>query len=81
MITKYSDYAAPCHMCNIVNTTGRDEKDNPICAACSNDIYYEKKKSGEIIELIIDMTKVRPSTLTAIRAMIEKDIEEHTPNP
>lgn len=78
MIVVYSDEAQKCMVCNQVNTTGRNENDKPVCAACSNDQYFERLKSGEIVELKIDMRKVRQSTLMAIRAMIQKDIEDNT---
>jgi hypothetical protein len=65
-----------CVCCKSVRTVIRNDKGYPICSACSNAGYFERVATGEIIELKIDTTKVKQSTLLQIRAMIEKDIEE-----
>lgn len=81
MKTTYADRSQPCVVCKDIYTTERNEKNEPLCAACSNDEYYRRKQNGQIVELRIDMTKVRQSTLMAIRAMIQKDIEEAAKPP
>lgn len=65
-----------CICCKSVRTVIRNDKGHPICSACSNARYFERVASGEIIELKIDTTKVKQSTIMQIRAMIKMDVEE-----
>lgn len=66
-----------CVDCKKISTTNTDSHTNEyVCGSCSNTRYFKKVGNGELVELKIDMTKVNKSTLTQIRYLIEKDIEE-----
>lgn len=67
---------AICIYCERIKTTNRDDDGKPQCATCSNEQYFKDLRSGNRVELKIDMRKVKPSTLTMIKALIQKDIEE-----
>lgn len=66
-----------CIYCEKIKTTNRDDGGKPQCASCSNEQYFSDLSMGRRIELKIDMRKVKQSTLMQIRALIQKDIEEH----
>lgn len=72
--------SAQCVYCEVINTTNRDEDGKPQCASCSNDQYFQDLRNGKRVELKIDMRKVKQSTLMQIRALIQKDIEDHEKN-
>lgn len=65
-----------CIICHKINTTWRNENNEPICAGCSNEQYDIAIQSGEIVVLKIDMRKVKQSTLMQIQSLIQKDIED-----
>lgn len=75
---KTSDRMQLCVVCNEISTTNRGENNEPLCATCSNDLYFRKLRNGEIVELKIDMLKVKPSTLLQMQALIQKDVEAYT---
>lgn len=66
-----------CNVCNKINTPCKDDDGNFICVNCSNGRYIEKLRNGVIIELRIDMRKVKQSTLTLIKSLIQKDEENY----
>lgn len=68
--------AKPCIVCSKMKTTYRNDNGVPICASCSNAQYSADKMAGRIVELKIDMRKVKQSTLLQIKTLIQKDIEE-----
>lgn len=65
-----------CIRCENVSTTNRNKEGQPLCAACSNHLYLEDKMNGKIIELKIDMNRVKTSTYYQIQALIAKDMED-----
>jgi hypothetical protein len=69
-----------CIYCEKIKTTNRDDDGKPQCASCSNEQYSNDLSMGRRVELKIDMRKVKGSTLTMIKALIEKDIEEFENN-
>jgi hypothetical protein len=68
---------ALCIYCEKIKTTNRDADGKPQCASCSNDQYFKDLRNGNRVELKINMRKVKQSTLTMIKALIQKDIEEY----
>lgn len=68
---------ALCIYCEKIKTTNRNDDGKPQCATCSNEQYFNDLSMGRRVELKIDMRKVKQSTLMQIRALIQKDIEEH----
>lgn len=71
---------ALCIYCEKISTTNRDDDWKPQCASCSNEQYFNDLSMGRRVELKIDMRKVKGSTLTMIRALIERDVEEFEKN-
>jgi hypothetical protein len=68
--------STPCIICHIITTTNRNERNEPVCSSCSNGLSFDGVSTGQVIELKIDMRKVKQSTLMQIRALIQKDIED-----
>lgn len=66
-----------CIICQKVSTTARNERNEPLCASCSNKQYSADIMAGRIVVLKLDMTKVKQSTLLQIQALIQKDIENY----
>lgn len=60
----------PCTRCKTAWTTLRID-DKPVCSACK-----AMERRGEIVELTLDLTKVKQSTYLQIQALIQKDMEE-----
>ena len=52
-------------------------KEGELCSSCQSKEYYNKRRRGEIIELRLDMTKVKQSTYLQIMFLIQKDTEEN----
>jgi hypothetical protein len=72
-----ADDLLPCIDCGKIKTSQRDESGNPICAACSNARYFEDLRTGKRIELHIDRSKVRGSTVTQVQSLLERDEEDY----
>lgn len=68
-----------CVDCKDIKTSNRRDGE-PVCSACSNNRYYDKVASGQIVELKLDMSKIRRSTYLQIQALIAKDLEDLTIN-
>lgn len=66
-----------CIYCNSTRTVRRNSNDEPECASCGNRNYSNKVLKGEIVELKIDMTIVKRSTLLEIQSLIQRDMEAH----
>ena len=66
-----------CDACKKINTFVAREDGRYQCSSCSNSEYLQDKMEGRIVELKIDMRKVKQSTLMQIKALIQKDIENH----
>ena len=64
-----------CRRCKTTMTSKKNAIGEPQCGSCSNGTYFNRLNNGEIVELKIDMTKVKQSTLLQILAMIKKDME------
>ncbi len=58
-----------CPICGKVRITERMKS----CASCANSNYLGKVATGAIVELRIDMSKVKRSTLEKIKEMIAED--------
>jgi len=69
------DDVQTCLVCKSVRTPNKGPNGKPLCTSCSISAYIDKISKGDIIELRIDMTRVRKSTLAKIREMIERDYQ------
>lgn len=64
-----------CIDCKDIRTSNRKDGD-PVCSSCSNKRYSDNIARGRIIELKLDMSKIRRSTYLQIQALIAKDMED-----
>ncbi len=70
-----------CVDCNKITTTEKYRDTGQfVCSTCSRTRHNNDIRSGRIVEIELDMNKIKPSTLLLIKSLIEKDAEEFKNN-